>query len=348
MFLIKLKESKMEKFYIGCYSNKETSLPNAKGKGLSVVSLDSKTGVLTEDRVVENVDNPEYLYLNKERGELYVASERFTEFGEISILDSETLDVKYRVSSRGLSTCYVCFDETTDRLLWCNYATGNICYHNLDDGKEGNLQLEGSSINKERQSSPHPHFVALFKNTIMVSDLGCDLIHILDRDSDDLKIIGDIETPKGYGPRHMLIKSNRLYVICELIPKLLIYTYDSKSKSWQFEQELDNEKEAKMNVSNPAAIKMGKHNVLTTSNRFSDTLRQFKFFEDDKVVDMKTIKLGGKCPRDICFSKDGRWILVPLQDSDCIEVYHIDTDGMIEDKLVSVFETGTPVCAINI
>lgn len=337
----------MEKFFIGCYSDSKTSLPNAKGKGISIISLDSELGVLKEEQIIEDVDNPSYLFLNKDREELYACSERFNKFGEISIIDLNLMKVKKRVSSKGLATCYVCYDEKKDRLIWTNYLSGDIGSYNLITKKEDYLKFKGSSINEERQESSHPHFVEFFHNTILISDLGCDCIHILNRESDELEFVSDIKTPLGYGPRHMLVNGNKLFVICELVPKLLVYLYDDKTNNWLLEEELDNEEKTLMKIAHPAALKMGKNNIYTTSNRFSNGLTQFRFSNNSQLSEVKNLRLQGDGPRDFCFSKDGRYVLVPMQDSNCIEVYPVDFDGMIYGELFYVFKTGTPSCVIN-
>jgi 6-phosphogluconolactonase len=337
----------MEKFFIGCYSDKKTSLANAKGKGISVVTLDCKLGTLREEKIIENVDNPSYLFLNKNRGELYSCSERFNQFGVISIIDLETLKVKDSVSSKGIGTCYICYDEKNNSLIWTNYQSGDIGSFNLVSRKEDYLKFNTHGVNKERLESSHPHFIEFFQDTILITDLGCDCIHVLNRTSDRLICVRDIKTPKGYGPRHMCISDNKMFVICELIPKLLVYKYEFKTENWLLEEELDNEEKALMDVAQPAAIKKGKNNIYTTSNRFSNGLRQFEFSCNEHINAINTLRLKGEGPRDLCFSKNGRFVLVPMQDSNWIEVYPVDIDGKICDEIASVFKTGTPVCVIN-
>lgn len=336
----------MEKFFVGCYSDKETSLPNAKGKGISLVSFDNERGLLKEEAVIESVDNPSYLFLNKQRNELYACSERFNEDGEISVIDLDTLNIKSTVSSKGLATCYVCYDEYKERLIWTNYLSGDIGSYNLSTKKEEYLKFSGKSINEERQEGPHPHFVEFYNDYILICDLGCDCIHILDRNSDGLSEIGKINTPKGYGPRHLVIRDDKLYVLCELIAKLLVYKFDEANNSWILEEEFNSEEDSLMDKAHPAAIKLFKGNIITTSNRFSDGLRQF-IIKDDKVSILNTVRLNGENPRDFCFSKDENWVLVPYQDSDCIEIYPVDSDGKINKNLATVYNTGTPVCVIQ-
>ena len=219
----------MEKFFVGCFTDSKTALPYSCGKGISIVSLDTELGILKEEKDLAKIENPAYLNINKEKNELYAATERFREIGEISIVNLDSLEVKYKVSSMGISTCYVCYDEVKNRLIWTNYKSGDIASLDLTKKHLHYIKLEGSSINKERQESPHPHFVGFHKNTILIADLGCDCILVIDRNSDSLDIINEIKTPLGYGPRHMIVNDNRLYVLCELKAKLLVYNYDSKT-----------------------------------------------------------------------------------------------------------------------
>jgi 6-phosphogluconolactonase len=335
----------MEKFFVGCFTDSKTALPYSSGKGISIVSLDTKLGILKEEKLLGKIENPAYLNINKDKNELYAATERFSEIGEIVIVKLDSLEVKSKVSSMGISTCYVCYDEVKDRLIWTNYKSGDFASYDLINNNIHYSKFEGSSINKERQESPHPHFVGFHKDTVLIADLGCDCIHVLDRNSDSLDSITEIKTPLGYGPRHMIVTDNRLYVLCELKAKLLVYNYDSKNSSWSLVQELDTEEPQFMDISAPAAIKKS-NNIITVSNRFSNSLRQFKI-EEDKCSVLNTVRLQGKVPRDFCYSKDGDYVLVALQDSNSIELYSVASNGEIEQEPLSIFDTGTPVCIKN-
>ena len=92
---------------------------------------------------------------------------------------------------------------------------------------------KGSNVIPERQQNSHPHAVNLYKNYIYVCDLGNDNIwhYQIEGKNDVVKKIGDIKTPKGYGPRHMAIdeKSGMAYVLFELQCQIGIYEIDSES-----------------------------------------------------------------------------------------------------------------------
>lgn len=334
----------MEKFLIGCFTDSKSASKNYVGKGISVLSLDKKNGLLIEE-ALHDIENPGYLNLDKMHNKLYVCIERSSEVGEIAILDSNTFEVESQFTSFGLSTCYICYDEVKNRILWTNYTSGDMASYDLLTKESHYLKLEGSSINEERQKSPHPHFVGFYKDTILVTDLGCDCIHVLDRKSNELDIIEDIETPKGYGPRHFIIENDTMYVLCELKAKLLVYTYDNNKSTWNLVQEIDTESPDLFDIAAPAAIKRS-GDVITVSNRFSDTLRQFRIEKDGCSV-INTLKLEGKNPRDFNYSKNGDFILVALQDTNSIELYSVNSEGLLDSKPLSVFTTGTPVCVKN-
>jgi len=337
----------MEKFIVGSYSDNKTSIPTACGAGLSIISLDDTKGTLSIDYQTNEIDNPSYFYINKKTDELYICSERCTVDGEITVYDYKNKIIKKQFSSNGKATCHVNYDDLTKTIYYTNYLSGDIGLYHLDTEEDDYYQFKGKSINKERQESPHPHCLIFHKNEIFVSDLGTDLIYIFDRTISNFLLKETIQVPKGYGPRHLLTFNNHLYVVCELNSIILNYSYDQASENWVLIQECATEMSELMNISNPAALKVVEkkdYRIITVSNRFSNGLRQFKVKKDGNLHFIKDIRLEGVCPRDFCFSKDGKWVLVAEQDSNFIELYKVNDEGIIEDQLVSTLKINTPVC----
>ena len=97
----------------------------------------------------------------------------------------------------------------------------------------------GSNAVPDRQKEAHPHAVNVFKDNIYVTDLGSDKIWHYKIDGNSvIRKVGFIDTPKGYGPRHMAIYEplNMAYVIFELESKIAIYKIDPNSGDMVFEK----------------------------------------------------------------------------------------------------------------
>ena len=97
----------------------------------------------------------------------------------------------------------------------------------------------GSNAVPDRQKEAHPHAVNVFMDNIYVTDLGSDKIWHYKIDGNSvIRKVGFIETPKGYGPRHMAIYEplNMAYVVFELESKIAIYKIDPYSGDMVFEK----------------------------------------------------------------------------------------------------------------
>ena len=56
----------------------------------------------------------------------------------------------------------------------------------------------------------------------------------------------------------------------------------------------------------------------------------------EAVLTIKNLSFG--------YSKDNKYLLVALQDSDSIELYRVGESGIVEDKLIYTLKINTPVC----
>src|SRR4029077_17335595 len=90
--------------------------------------------------------------------------------GKLSLLNQEP--------SGGGGPCHLAVDKTGKCILVANYGTGSFASLSVQEG--GKLQapremirFDGSSINRERQSGPHAHYIN-FDPAIKFA-LGCDL-----------------------------------------------------------------------------------------------------------------------------------------------------------------------------
>lgn len=91
---------------------------------------------------------------------------------------------------------------------------------------------EGSSVNPERQSSPHPH-CSIFSpcgNILFVTDLGTDVVYYYSLSLESIKAEKDksIKMP-GCGPRTICHAKDdkRLFLSCELDNTIRMLSYES-------------------------------------------------------------------------------------------------------------------------
>ncbi len=91
--------------------------------------------------------------------------------------------VVLRTSTLGSHPCHISLSHNAKYLTICNYNSASVAMFILEDNQPKKIRCfmthEGSSINEERQSSPHPHCSLFTPNDeiMFVTDLGTDVIY---------------------------------------------------------------------------------------------------------------------------------------------------------------------------
>jgi len=136
-------------------------------------------------------------------------------------------------SSRGAEPCHLVVDPSGRLLIATNYTSSTLALQRLgaDGSFEGPVdlvKLSGGGPETERQDDAHPHQVFFIGETLIVIDLGADLVREfrvdLDRSGPDtIEETGITKVPAGSGPRHgVVLRDGRLAISGELGENLLI------------------------------------------------------------------------------------------------------------------------------
>ncbi|WP_368498156.1 lactonase family protein [Herbiconiux sp. A18JL235] len=68
------------------------------------------------------------------------------------------------------------------------------------------VKLQGASgVDAERQDAPHPHQAVFLGDTVLVPDLGADLVRLFDVENGSLVERPGVAVPAGTGPRHLVV-----------------------------------------------------------------------------------------------------------------------------------------------
>ena len=134
--------------------------------------------------------------------------------------------------------------ERSRFLAVANYMSGSVAGFHLErDGRIGALTslaaAKGSSVNPERQTSPHAHQVVFSADDrfLYVPDLGIDQILIYDVAIEDGKLTPhnppSVSEKAGMGPRHMAFSPDRrfAYLLSEL--KSYVTVYQADDANWR-------------------------------------------------------------------------------------------------------------------
>lgn len=113
-------------------------------------------------------------------------------------------------------------------LLTACYGSGSATLHRvLPDGRVTDavdiFDFTGSGPDAERQESAHAHQVVPDGDEVLVPDLGSDRVHrLLIRPDGVLELLGGIVLPPGFGPRHLVLDGDRIFVAGELSAQLWV------------------------------------------------------------------------------------------------------------------------------
>jgi len=348
--------------FIGTYTG-----PSSKGIYLS--HFDQGTGKLGPVELAAEMTNPSFLALHPKRRFLYAVSEVEEVAGKRSgtvcafriAQGSGKLTLINQQPCEGAGPCHLAVDKSGKCVLVANYGGGSIAALPIQsDGGLGPpslvVQHQGASVNAQRQSAPHAHFITTDPGDrfVLGCDLGLDKVLVYRFSPQPLSLEANdppsVSLKPGAGPRHLAFHPNghAVYVINELGSTVTVFAYDPRRGDLNEIQTLSTLPETFTGESFCAEIQVhpsGK--FVYGSNRGDDSIAIFS-------TDAKTGKLsvvgyeptGGKTPRHFALDPRGNWLLAENQASDNVVVFRVDSRT---GKLTATGQTiavGAPVCLL--
>jgi 6-phosphogluconolactonase len=348
--------------YIGTYTG-------AKSKGIYVAEFDSRTGKLSTPELAVRTGGPSFLAIHPNRRFLYAVGETSNVGGKKEgavrafSIDPSTglLSLLNEQPSGGSGPCHLSVDPTGRCVLVANYGSGSIAA--LPIGRDGKLaeaattiQHEGSSIDRQRQTGPHAHFITTDPagRFALACDLGLDKVLVYRFDSAKAALTANdppaATVQPGAGPRHLAFHPNGrfVYVINEMGATLTAFAYDAERGRLEELQTLSTLPADFTGQKSCAEIQVhpsGK--FMYGSNRGHDSIAVFS-------VDAGTGKLRfvecqpsqGKTPRFFGIDPTGEWLLAENQDSDTMVVFRVDAKSGRLSPTAQTVSVGSPVCAV--
>jgi 6-phosphogluconolactonase len=355
--------------FIGTYTT-------GSSEGIYTLWMNPETAELQPASIARGIPNPSFLALHPRRPCLYSVIETKDFEGEKGgavasfKVDDGTGELRHLNSkpTNGVDPCHLAVDATGRFLLAANYGGGSVTVFSLkEDGsladKADFRQHHGSSINPERQRSPHAHSVTLDPSNryIYAADLGLDKIMIYQLDASAGKLHPNdppfAVTKPGSGPRHFCFHPDGglAFLINELGNTVTSYRYERSNGSLRQLHTVPTLPANFTDHSTCADIHVHPNGrFVYGSNRGHDSIAIFALEESARASEGSTgalslvdiIPTGGANPRNFAIDPTGRFLLAANQDSDSIVVFHIDP------KTGRIFPTGrqnevpTPVCIL--
>ncbi len=346
---------------VGSYTD---SLPHvqAKGKGVSLLHFDQTTGAISPLVMFEDVRNPTYLALSRDRSMLYAVEEMPKDEGAGVValhldLATGSMSLADRLPAHGDCPCHVALDGEERRLFVSNYVSGNLVVFELDKGGRptgafADLQRSGKGPNPDRQEGPHVHQAVLTPDGdhVLVCDLGTDQVARHRLGAGLIDLLPDTVATVGSGtlPRHLVFSPNGQYVhvVHEQANTVTTHAYGDDGLSLVGEMSML--PPGFEGASSAAAIRIHPTGrFLYASNRGHDSIAAFELSsEEDALRPIGIFATGGKAPRDFAIDPAGRWLVAANQDSHTLTVFTTDEDTGMLTPVGEPFKTGSPVCVL--
>ena len=308
-------------------------------RGIYHFHFDPATGVVSGGELAAKTSNPSFLAIRPGGHSLYAVNENpkgavdafaIGADGRLTLLNQEP--------SNGSSPCHVFVDQTGRNLLATNYSSASAeVFAIRKDGSLGKAtafeRFQGSSVNRDRQSEPHPHSVYLDASGrhAYVCDLGTDEIHGFRFNSANGAITPDktasARVAPGSGPRHLAIRpgGNFAYVLNEMGETVTAFARnpgDGSLKAIQTAPALPSNFHGWSTAAEIVMHRSGK--FLYCSNRGHDSVSVFSIAPNGRLTPVGFTPTGGKTPRSIAIDPTGKWLITANQDSGTMFVFKID------------------------
>jgi 6-phosphogluconolactonase len=348
--------------YVGTYTDKDS-------KGIYAFRFDPASGESESIGLAAETQNPSFLAAGPNEKFLYAVNEidifSGAMTGAISAFaidkDSGKLTLLQQISSLGAGPAHLSLDQTDQYVLVANYDSGNIAVFPIEkDGRLGSrtafVQHVGSSVNKERQSTPHAHEIqtSIDNQFVLTADLGLDklLIYRFDAKTGSLTPNSPpfVKVSPGSGPRHFAIAPSGkfVYLVNELSSTVTVFSYDAASGKLHQEQTISTLPQDFRGENTTAEIEVdaaGK--FLYVSNRGDDSIAMFAIdSHNGKLSFLKRVPTGGKTPRHFSLDPTGRWLFVENQDSGTVNLFSVDPANGRLTVTSHGWKVPSPVCLV--
>jgi 6-phosphogluconolactonase len=313
------------------------SFSSSGAEGISVAEFDPASGAITELRSAARAENPTFLARHPKLPIVYAVNELGGPGGgfvSAFAVENGTLRLLERVPSGGNSPCHIEVNPAGGVLVVAHYGGPGVTSFKLDERGIPHLVSKvahsGSSVNRSRQTSPHPHAVHFSPDgsEVFVPDLGTDRVEIYQVDSATGKLerSATIAVAPGSGPRHLAFdcSGRAAFVVHELSSEVEVFKRGEEG--WKSAQKLST-LPPNFTSSNTAA-EIALHpsgRFLFVSNRGANTIAAFNVKADSSLEPISQTSAGGKTPRHFAIAPGGHWLLAGNQDSASISRFRIDS-----------------------
>jgi 6-phosphogluconolactonase len=343
--------------YVGCYTTPER---HGHGRGINVYKVDRRTGAFSHVQLLEGLENPSFLAMNKAGTRLYSVH------GDRSEASSYTIDPRTgrlsplnRQPTGGYNPIHLAFDPTERFLVVLNYGTDSIAVLPvLADGSLGpypTLTTVKGTLGPHRteQKNVRPHHIPLDPQGkfFYAPTKGADSVIAYRLNTRRCLAVyaNEVAARPGAGPRHIDFHPKRAlaYVINELDSTITTYRQNRDTGALTPLQVVRSTPPEFTGYSTGAEIWVDRagRNVYV-SNRGHDSIAVFTIDSaKGTLAPRQWVPTKGSVPRFFCFDPAQRFLFVANQGGHSIITYRVGRDGLLSHS-GRALRVASPACIV--
>jgi 6-phosphogluconolactonase len=358
--------------YVGSYTNPVDGGSN--GQGIYRFEMNTRTGELTQEKVVAKIPNPSWIVIHPSKKYLYTVNEVLhQESGSVSAFaidrpggDLTPLNV---VSSEGSGPAHMSLDASGRYAFVANYWGGTIAVLPILDG--GRLGA-ATDVHRDRDSigtthatdaprgsfaisghdAPHAHMITADPGNrfVLATDLGQDRIYTYRFDVTTGKLGPTENAPfvsirSGDGPRHFVFHPNGrwVYALGEESSTIVFFAYDATRGALALQQSISSLPAGFAGTSFTSEVVISPDGrFLYAANRLHDTIAICSIGRDGRLKFFTEVSTMGDYPRHCTFDPSGDFFYVCNQRSDNIVCFKVRRETGLLTFTGQYTPVGTP------
>ena len=340
-------------------------------EGIYVAEWDERSGTLELVGVAARADDPSFLVrAARSPRRVYAAIETtdFTATGEGAVtvyeLAGDVLEECHTCASGGGLPCALAFDPREEHLAVANYG-GTVALFGI--GANGDALARAAvvphprgSVHPQRQKRGHPHGVTFVADTdtegsdpsvagsaarpeLWVPDLGADATFRYRLDGSTLKLLGEIPSLPGSGPRLVVAHPTLAvyYLVHELSNEVSVLV---NGDTLQRIGTLDPGFTGRSYASDIHVTHYGRH--LYVANRGEDSIVGYRTDAQGRLAVCTRAPTGGAHPRAFALTPDERHLLVANRDTNAVAVLRRDSETGALSAPSTLLAIPAPACLL--
>ncbi len=255
--------------------------------------------------------------------------------------------LSYRLTDRrsleGRELCHVVYSEKNRMLIGSCYGSGHVICASFDP--ETGLFGETSSVAQEGEKESRQHCIVLSQaqDLAYTINLGLDQIIVYSIADGKLTEKQRIAVKPESGPRHARLSADEklLYVITEYSNEVFVYD----TQDWSLKQSVSTLPENYFGSCHCSTLCISQDGrYMYTANRYADTISVMEIDEAGLLTLKTTFDCGGRSPRHMELTPDGRDLVICCQDSDWVVFKRLNKETGLPSLTVRELPVMAPAC----